>query len=657
MNWSRSLALGYAALMMQTGPSIAQLVAPPDPPSAAPSSPQPAQPQQLPWYAQLGLRVFQVEQVIPVIDRVVLVPDAATYLDELGKWSLQGRWPVLIEDEVYAAMFVRRFAPGQLIRRESVGPLTKDSAALRKQIEDTVVRAWSGDPATQSSQEAFAAKQFTPFGVVIASPADPAWTAAVALAAGRGQPIGWLEENFAEPGHVLSSQRADDLLARIAARVQATGYPAAGLGDAIETITVCRDMGGRISTPAGASGKGMILATTDAIGRGADAKRWAFGGWIFGDSTRSAYMAMCSLFLPRQNIELVHTYPVSFERGVYGPNGVTELLQGQGYRVNVRDGEAAAERPWMNMLPGGTTADVFAMNTKGNADFFDMFQGRCYPADVPILNTPVALHLVHSWSGWEPENPATLGGRWLQHGAYAYVGSVDEPGLQAFQPMRMLAERWISFTPFLVAARNWDAAPWKVNTIGDPLMICAPPENPKRQPRLTQPTDYGVDLGEHLKELLRTAKEDPSGAKYGEAMHILDMLGRDDIAVQVWGLALEANTATFAARPALGPLFRKKKPGEIVKAWMEMPTRDPIATDILWAAVAPKLGGMLDDDTLLLLSTNIRRPYSDVDAGRIASQVSSALGQAQARSMIQREIDAATGNQVRARLTDIMKKY
>jgi len=43
------------------------------------------------------------------IDRIVLVPDQATFLAAIEHWSLKGRWPILIEDEQYTPMFIRRF--------------------------------------------------------------------------------------------------------------------------------------------------------------------------------------------------------------------------------------------------------------------------------------------------------------------------------------------------------------------------------------------------------------------------------------------------------------------------------------------------------------------------------------------------------------------
>ena len=44
------------------------------------------------WGITLGQRVLAVRRALPVVDQVVLVPDAATYLDELSRWSPQARY-------------------------------------------------------------------------------------------------------------------------------------------------------------------------------------------------------------------------------------------------------------------------------------------------------------------------------------------------------------------------------------------------------------------------------------------------------------------------------------------------------------------------------------------------------------------------------------
>ncbi|MHC4652009.1 MAG: hypothetical protein ACYTES_14305, partial [Planctomycetota bacterium] len=78
----------------------------------------PREPQTVHWAAVLGARVAQVNRAFPTVDQVVLVPDEATYVEELSRWSPQGRWPVLFADDRLAPMFIRRFKPAHVIRRD-----------------------------------------------------------------------------------------------------------------------------------------------------------------------------------------------------------------------------------------------------------------------------------------------------------------------------------------------------------------------------------------------------------------------------------------------------------------------------------------------------------------------------------------------------------
>ena len=118
----------------------------------------------------------------------MLVPDEATYVEELSRWSPRGRWPVLFEDDLLAPMFIRRFEPAHVLRREPGAGGSGATSVTRQQLEAAVVRAWGGDPQNQTWREAFDQHGYTPPGVVITTVRDPAWTAGVALAAGRGQP-------------------------------------------------------------------------------------------------------------------------------------------------------------------------------------------------------------------------------------------------------------------------------------------------------------------------------------------------------------------------------------------------------------------------------------------------------------------------------------
>ena len=68
-------------------------------------------PRTVQWPGALALRVLGAETNVELIDRVVLVPDEATFLDEIAHWTPVQRWPVLIEDDLYAPLFVRGYAP------------------------------------------------------------------------------------------------------------------------------------------------------------------------------------------------------------------------------------------------------------------------------------------------------------------------------------------------------------------------------------------------------------------------------------------------------------------------------------------------------------------------------------------------------------------
>ncbi|MCH8314719.1 MAG: hypothetical protein IIA64_01990 [Planctomycetes bacterium] len=630
-------------------------------PAAFAQTQPPPPPDQMHWAVKLGLRIEQVNRAFPVVDCVVLVPDAATYLDELGKWSPRVRWPVLFEDDQLAPMFIRRFQPSRVYRRESVGDLPKTVEQRQRDMEAVAIRAWGGDPQQDTLRQVFEREKYTPPGVVITSVDDPAWTAAVALAAGRGQPIAWLDGRFGRPNGRLTFEALNRLRSRIDRLVAQVGYQHADLGDDIDAITLCRAIAGRASASPNQN-QDSTRAITDLLGRTPSGQRYAFTGWIYGDEVRCAYLAMCSLFLERKRVWLYNTYPTTPAWNAYEVTNPTATLNRAGYDATAFQGDKTTDRAWQNMLPGGIATDVLMMNTKGKADAFDLFTGRGAPGDVPVLNEPLVLHLIHSWSMRSPENPGTVGGQWIAHGVYAYVGSVHEPYLGAFVTPTLLAKRCMSYVPFLVAARVWDgpgkfADAWKINTLGDPLMLCAPPRASAAS-RLDPWGDHGLDLAEHVVTLLRRSESDNgSGEALADAIRTLNLLGRDDVAVQTWRLAQQRGFTTSAARPALGPLFRERQKAQFLQAWQELPFRDDLSMDMLWHLIAPSLGRSTSDQTLILLQAAVRRRQTHVDLERLAPHLIAAFGSAHFRGVIQREIEKAPNNRARTKLQALLHKY
>jgi hypothetical protein len=276
----------------------------------------------------------------------------------------------------------------------------------------------------------------------------------------------------------------------------------------------------------------------------------------------------------------------------------------------------------------------------------------------------VAIHIIHSWSMQIPQLRETVGGRWLANGAYAAVGSCWEPYLGAFVPPPLVANRCVSFVPFLVSARWWNNEgalwkPWRVVTIGDPLMLCAPPERIAVK-RVQQPADYGVDLAEHVKDVMRNAQTDDSGASFGRAVRMLDLLGKDDIAIQLWIAADQKGKGMPASRAALGPLFRARNVEQFMKAWEQLPVRDDEATDMLWHLYMPRLSPQapgLDEDILMQLQSAIRQPMPWVDIERLGPQLAAKFGRGHVASLIQREMDKATSPGNQQELTKLLQQY
>ena len=626
----------------------------PLPAGGAPAGQQaPADAQQIPWPITLGLRVVQVPMRVPIVNRVVIVPDEATYLDEISRWSLAGRWPVLIEDNFFAPMFVRAFKPESVVRRAAAAPLPADRVAQQAAVAQAISNAWRPpqgappDPASPSSGaamvaptepstlpplQAFKAVGFEPCGMVFASMGDPAWTAAVALAAAHGQPIGWIDRDLGAPWSSMPAASVVELCDTIERSVAATGLSWPKLGDAVDAVTLCRTASGRaivppgtrFKLPEGASVKpDEAVSLTDALCRNADGSRWGVAGWIFGDSTRSAYMAMSALFLDRTSALCFNSYQSDGQWGRYGMGDAVEMFKQAGLEVTLIDGPQATGAAWINMGMGGISPDVLLVNTSGNVDFFDLWgQARMRPEQVPIANRPLAMQFIHSWSLGTPELVDTVGGRWLDHGVYAYVGSVWEPFLSAFVPPILFTERFVNLVPFGWCAR-WTDGPmdalWRVTVIGDPLMTTFGPK--RDRPSRAKPTAPDAatgqsDLKQVARDALVSAQASGAAADYARALRALVLAGDDALAVQVWAVALGKGAAAECAPDAMGPLFRAKDADGVVAAMRAMPEGKATLRDrdMLWQLWTPTLPSLRDPATLEWFLTQVRerRPYVDL---------------------------------------------
>ncbi|MCA9295666.1 MAG: hypothetical protein KC983_04100 [Phycisphaerales bacterium] len=624
--------------------------------------------EETPWAVRLGNRVAQVQLAIPTVDRVVLVPDVQTYVAELRRWSPKGRWPVLIEDDVLAPLFVRAFQPAALIRRPSVRTGTDADLILPDDLDRVVIHAFGGDPAVHTARTVFTGQGFEPPGVVVTSMQDPAWMAAVALAAGRGQPLVWVDGFYGLPDHTVT----DDVVRRWRTAVDeacnGSGFEFGALGEKLDTITICRQMAGKANAalPAnqsmriGGGGKNGPVAVTDFLGRSDDGERFAYVGWIWGDNARSAYMAMSSMFLRRQDVMLYNSYPESGQWGQFSMQQVAPTLRELSFTVNDVVGVDAAPTDWQRMIRHGLTDDVMLLNTKGNADWFQLRGGAVDCYDVPVLGHPLALHMVHSWSLTVPDTPGTIGQRWLRNGAYAYVGSAHEPYLGAFIPPDLVVRRCLSGVPFLIASRHWTGpfgVPWRVQTIGDPLMLWVSTTHVPRRRVEVEDREAGEDLRAMLPDLMRAAAERPAGVELERALRILYMLEQDSIAVGLWkSVSMDRATPT-AARQAMPSLYRTGERALLLEAFLMLETRDALALDMLWQSWQTSFRSNMPEDDVTTFIGAIREEWPHADLKRLAPAIENAFGRNQVRLLIDRLLGRDLAANRRAALERLRTEY
>ncbi|MDG2093886.1 MAG: hypothetical protein P8J89_01270 [Phycisphaerales bacterium] len=624
----------------------------------------------VPWPVKLGAKALHRSNQIPMIDQVVLVPDADTWLDEMAYWSPAGQWPVLIEDDHFAPMFIRGFQPSKVYRRVAV---EKPSMGIMERCQLILKRAWGAKP-DETLQTAMARIGIKPMGLVLTSETSDAWPAALALAVGRGQELKSLDGSFGGAGTILSASKSALLTEQIRKRCEETGLAWDRLGDDLDAITICRNLPSRarmdlpIDARVQAAGKGgndEPLAITDLLGRSADGQRYAMVGWINGDGIESTYIAMCSLFLKQDSAWLCNGYPNEGQWGRYGFEEATKTLDNAGFNCTVTND--ASIRTLRSLSSGGISEDLILINSKGNRDFFDLGNSRGTTNDVPILDSPAALQMIHSWSLQDPSNNQTVGGRWLEHGVYAYIGSSHEPMLGAFVPPAELTRRLTMLVPFLVAGRWWDdqgpfSKTWRINTLGDPLMTIGPPELNKRV-RLNPVDGEGaskrsVDLKVAAEQAMRQMTQSPDAQELTRALGALDLLGQDELARQLWTFGQQNDiTSQASAAIMLGPLFRLQDTKEFIRTWPLAGSSNQIDRDMLWQLLGPRLADSSADDVLLLLESEVKGKLPSSYIEVLAPQLAKRFGTARVMSLIKTAEGRVRSGQERKRLEKLYRQF
>ena len=581
----------------------------------------------------LGRRAGSLLATRPVIRTVVIVPDPAGYAEAVGRWTPEAMFPVLIDDGSWEAQeniarFVRGFRPEGVVRWEAPEGTDRPGAPMRprravpnaRQLADrALLRAWGlgadePDEITPSRLVgAWQAIGHTSPGIVLADERDPAWTAALALAAARGQPIFWTEFPALAINGSLDAAQSDAFCARVEGLCASQPLPWRGLGDAIDAVTICGALPARIRTSAD-----EFVATTDRVGRAAntpDTQRWAWAGQVFGSEPLAAYRAMCSLFLRPRSTWTFDGYGSNEPWVQWDGTRASEALGEAGLLAMLDDEPRNTAADWKLRAERPVHAGLILLNSSGNRGWFDLGNTRAYAGDVPLLDVPAAVHMVHSWSAVAPDRPTTVAGRWLQRGVFAYIGSVHEPYLQAFVPTPVVAQRLLAGMAFGAAGRTDDAPVWRISVLGDPLYTLRP-ESPESDAAL--PLDDAVPLDE-------TFRDAAAEKRYASVFATLSIAGRDSDAARLFEAMLRDQPSALdadVARAGLFTLFRTGKDDAFLRAFSALSPEDRgdlAAIDALWhiGRRVVRERGDYAEAALTLMSSHTREGQEDADAAEL----------------------------------------
>lgn len=587
----------------------------------------------------------QIQQVVPI---VVIVDTPGSYLNAISQWESMFRYPILwddgsVESRENIARFVRSFKPERVFELgESNGwSLPQGFDERRGVLDRALAKSWNEQSTDwRAVLEADRGRGIMSPGIVLTDPGGQAWAGGLALAAGRFQPIGYMKR----PGPLhkaLNPEQATTIEVQLELLARSTGQEWAAMGDAIDAATLAMNTGTMIQTGAGARDR---LALTDRLGRrehSGKGPRWAFCGQLIGNESQSVYRAMCALFLEMDQAFIWDGYPGEQPWSAYDGTKAAVLLEQAGMEIELHDLPRNGIQDWYlrQVRPIGSddrepgSSLLFLMNSKGASYRFDLEGGLSeegYAGDMPMLEVPAAMHIVHSFSLQRPYARTSVGGRLLERGVYAYAGSVDEPYLGGFVPTPDIALRLGAGVSFAAAVRYPKNDAWKITVLGDPLLTNG---NPGRRVEATLKIDSMIDLDTRVKE--RVAEKDFAGA-----ISDLVLLGRDDDAARLARALLEQQPADFTPAAALAAMPAMQRAGafeSMVACYEHLDTRgreNGIMRDLLWL-VSPYVLARAQRDpdlrarTEALLRSSLRDGQQINDAERVAMQLrSTSLGAA-----------------------------
>ncbi|GAB5497285.1 MAG: hypothetical protein Phyf2KO_23650 [Phycisphaerales bacterium] len=613
---------------------------------------------------RLGIRVLSHRLTRSASPVLVIVDDPASYVEAISRWTPEVIFPVLIDDGSQRALediarFVRAFTPEQIVRFEAGEDLPSNRDAKAAFISEKFASIWDIRDDEDLEAKLISHWQFAvhaPPGVVVADANDPAWTGALALAAGHTQPILWYDSGAitGDVNNQIGEKQTQDLIDFIEFELEMLGLSWQAPGDTIDAVTIAMNIPAKCNLPGIRERDSERFALTDVIGkhraltspRGTRLQRWAWAGQLIGNQTESAYRAMCGLFLQPESAWVFDGYPDTSPWNAYDGKKVAQNLARANITSTLLDTPTQGLDNWLNSTTRPIDSDLVFVTTKGMASYYDLEPGRAHAPDVPILNRPVAASFVHSWSATKPGDPDTIAGTWLDRGAHLYVGSVHEPYLQAFIPSPVLALRLVGGIPWGAAIRSDGGSPiWKITLLGDPLLTIGAP---RTKADLVE-FETSSKIADEVAELLKA--EDFVGAA-----RVMIMLGRDADATRLADAIRRERPEVFTAEFAelIGmPAFRVYNKDLLVASILmlddQMIDRSGMG-DALWHAAESDIRTGVQAEIASALERSLRGSRIARDAVRLAGSLETTLGVPARNAMLDRIARSVTNQDTQRKI-------
>jgi hypothetical protein len=407
-----------------------------------------------------------------VVDVVCLVPDVPTFLRAVATWDDRHFFPILIDDVEYTFKFLREFRPARIVRFPSkVGPIAPEE--LWERAQNAVGTAWLDAKSDKSLPRGDVVPENlgkTPPGVVLSTSDSSALPGAVALAAGRFQPLLKWETGGKRFADRISAAEAAGFARSIEGLLEGCGLKYDKLGDDCDFVTLAGDYPYRYEQ----EGQGQAFDDLILRATGDKNQRWGFAGRLTGDATQSVYRAMCALFLKPGSGFLFNAYSDKDEPWSRYAMGPAAARLGQIMTASHRGGETAGLSGWHKAFDPVNRSGLVLINSSGNPTDFriDDKGNQAQTADIPESD-PLIVYMIHSFSAESPDDPATLAGRWMANGAFVYFGSMNEPYLEAFRApgaiVAILSDNLPLSAVFHRMAAEPFGQPWRLAYFGDPL--------------------------------------------------------------------------------------------------------------------------------------------------------------------------------------------